>query len=101
MVCSSSGASGAPACAQVSAGLAVPMPAGVAAMPAPCRAAPAAGEFRLRPATCRSIAMNPLPSRPFPNASGGPGEVTVPYPTRASSPPAAGRGGTRVTDPAT
>ncbi len=73
MIASATGASSAPACAQV--------PASVAGeISAPCRARPVTSEFWLRPATnrsVRSIAMNPLEKRPFPIAFGGPGAITV------------------------
>jgi hypothetical protein len=73
MMASSSGASSAPAAAQV--------PVRVAGeMSAPCRARPVTSEFWLRPATYRSvssIAMNALDTRPLPIAFGGPGAVTV------------------------
>ena len=73
VIASASGASSAPACAQV--------PASVAGeISAPCRARPVTREFMLRPATYRSvnsIAMNPLDNRPLPIAFGGPGAITV------------------------
>ena len=72
-IASASGASSAPACAQV--------PAKVAGeTSAPCRPSPVTSEFWLRPATYRSvssIAMNPFVNRPFPTAFGGPGAVTA------------------------
>ena len=70
---SSGGASSDPAAAQVPASLA-------GEMSAPCRDSPAISEFRLRPATYRSVnssAMNPFVTRPLPIAFGGPGAVTV------------------------
>jgi len=72
-IASSSGTSSVPACAHA--------PVTVAAeISAPCRARPAISEFRLRPATYRSVhacAMNALGKRPLPIAFGGPGAITV------------------------
>ena len=79
VIACSSGASSAPAAAQV--------PVSVAADSAtPCRPSPATSEFRLRPATYRSVSsntMNPLVNKPLPIAFGGPGAVTVLGPTQA------------------
>ena len=73
VIASSSGASSAPAAAQV--------PVSVAGeRSAPCRARPVTSEFWERPATYRSVsrcAMNALETRPLPIAFGGPGAVTV------------------------
>src|SRR5512144_2354097 len=72
VIASASGASSAPACAQV--------PASVAGeISAPCRARPVTREFMLRPATYRSVSSittNPLENSPLPIAFGGPGATT-------------------------